>query len=109
MGLQRKVKTGDVLYLQRGEEVIAICCDEFFQGDFGGHKVRLIVDAPKSWSINHIERGKSPNAHNPRTNQEISQEEFQAEYERKVAREKGEEFPRETKEERRQRIANCQQ
>ena len=69
MGLQRKVKTGDVLYLQRGEEVIAICCDEFFQGDFGGNKVRLIVDAPKSWSINHIEKGKS-HANNQRTNQE---------------------------------------
>ncbi len=78
MGLHRKVRKHETIYLQRGDEVIAIHCNEFFQGDFGGTKVDLIIDAPQSWQITHQEKGKSPHAHNPRHSQEkvLSQYEF---------------------------------
>lgn len=80
MGLNRKMKLGETLYLQRGDEIITLHINEFTQGDraeIGAMiKVSVIVEAPKSWDITHHTRegtsmkGKKSNAINQQPNQE---------------------------------------
>ena len=90
MGLQRRMKVGETLYLQHGEEVITIHVEEFTQGEHAKRpgemiKVGLVIDAPRCWSIDHItDKGISQKtgqnyAKYQRTNQEkvLSQYEFQ--------------------------------
>lgn len=79
--LHRTVKVGETIYLQRGEEVIAIHVEEFTQGAHAKRageliKARLIVDAPLSWSIEHVtnqginQRTGKSNAKHQRNSQE---------------------------------------
>lgn len=80
MGLNRKMRLGETLYLQRGDEIITIHINEFTQGDraeIGAMiKVSVIVDAPKSWDITHHTKdgtsmkGKNQNANDQWTSQE---------------------------------------
>ena len=89
MGVQRSMKVGETLYLQYGEEVITICIEEFTQGEHAKKtgdliKVKLHVEAPRCWSIDHVtvkgisQRTGEPYAKHQRSNQEkiLSQYEF---------------------------------